>query len=346
MVDAKKTYLERTIPFTAGDGMSCNLINVKTEQRPPKGPVLIVHGAGVRANIFRAPVETDIVDYLVQKGYDVWLENWRASIDFAPNEWNLDQAAKYDHPAAVSKVAEETGYEKIKAIIHCQGSTSFMMSAVAGLVPRVGNIVSNAVSLHPVVPDWSVYKSRFALPVVALFTKYLNPQWGREAPWLFPKIVHSLVEIAHNECDNGVCKEVSFTYGSGCPALWRHENLNEATHEWLRDEFAAVPVRFFNHIKKCIEKGNLVSLEQDEQLPGDYISAEPQTKARFAFFTGEENRCFLPESQVRTYNYFNRREPGRHALRSIPGYSHLDIFMGKNAASDIFPLIVEELETT
>nr|WP_211483047.1 hypothetical protein [Fodinibius roseus] len=345
-MSTKKTYSEQIIPFKAGDGMSCNLINVKAEEHPPKGPVLLVHGAGVRANIFRAPVETDIVDYLVHEGYDVWLENWRASIEFPPNEWNLDLAAKYDHPEAVSKVVEKTGYEEIKAIIHCQGSTSFMMSAVAGLVPQVTTIISNAVSLHPVVPDWSVYKSRFALPVVALFTDYLNPQWGKEAPWFFPRIIHSLVEFTHNECDNGVCKEVSFTYGSGFPALWRHENLNEATHEWLREEFAEVPVLFFNHIKKCIEKGNLVSLKGENELPGDYIATEPQTKARFAFFTGEENLCFLPESQLRTYNYFNRREPGRHALHCIPGYSHLDIFMGKNAASDVFPLIAEELETT
>ena len=53
------------------------------------------------------------------------------------NEWTLDQAAIHDHPAAVRKVVEETGAEKVKAIIHCQGSTSFMMSALAGLVPEV-----------------------------------------------------------------------------------------------------------------------------------------------------------------------------------------------------------------
>ena len=46
----------------------------------------------------------------------------------------------------------ETGATDVKAIIHCQGSTSFMMSAIAGLVPQVKTIVSNAVSLHTVVP--------------------------------------------------------------------------------------------------------------------------------------------------------------------------------------------------
>ena len=122
------------------------------EHPASRGPVVLVHGAGVRANIFRAPVRTTIVDYLIDRGYDVWLENWRASIDFAPNKWTLDQAAVFDHPEAIKTVVRETGATDVKAIIHCQGSTSFMMSAIAGLVPQVKTIVSNAVSLHTVVP--------------------------------------------------------------------------------------------------------------------------------------------------------------------------------------------------
>src|SRR3954453_4502177 len=100
---------ETVVPFTAGDGLQCNLIHVQGDKPEPKGPVLLAHGAGVRANIFRSPVNTTIVDYLVDNGYDVWLENWRASIDLPPNRWTLDQAALYDHPQAVRAVVEQTG---------------------------------------------------------------------------------------------------------------------------------------------------------------------------------------------------------------------------------------------
>ena len=187
----------------------------------------------MRANIFRAPVERTLVDELVDAGYDVWLENWRASIDLAPNEWTLDQAAEHDHPAAVQKVVEETGADELKAVIHCQGSTSFMMSAVAGLVPEVTTIVANAVSLHPVVPRLSRFKLSNVVPLVARLTPYMNPQWGLSAPNATAKALALMVRITHHECDNAVCKMVSFTYGTGFPALWRHENLNPATHEWV-----------------------------------------------------------------------------------------------------------------
>lgn len=335
---------ERIVPFTAGDGMVLNLINIRSAAHPPTlGPVILVHGAGVRANIFRAPEKETIVDTLVNAGYDVWLENWRASIDFPANTWNLDQAALYDHPKAVQKICEETGHATLKAIIHCQGSTSFMMSAVAGLVPQVTTIIANAVTLHPMVPTWSRFKLNFIVPLVNVFTPYVNPHWGVEAPTWIAKIMTALVKLTHHECNNTVCKWVSFTYGSGFPALWRHENISENTHEWLKEEFGNVPMRFFKQMVRCVHKGHLVAVEGYPELPDDFGLMPPKTDARFSFFCGGKNRCFLPESQEKSWAYFDELKPNFHTLHRLPEYSHLDIFMGKHAARDVFPLMIEEL---
>ncbi len=339
----KRHYQERVVPFTAGDGRELNLIHVRGDRDPDKGPVMLVHGAGVRANIFRAPVQEDFVDALIAAGYDVWLENWRASIDFPPNFWTLDQAALYDHPRAVKTVLNETGADRMKVVIHCQGSTSFTMSAMAGLVPEVTTIVSNAVSLCPVVPSWSVFKLNFFLPVVKLLTRYLNPRWGVDAPNFTAKLITLFVNLTHHECDNAVCKQVSFTYGSGFPALWSHENLNDETHEWLKQEFAEVPLRFFDQILRCIKRGNLVAVEGFEELPDDFSRGKPKTDARFAFFAGQDNLCFLPASQQKAYDYFSSVRANYHTLHLLPNYGHLDVFMGKHAARDTFPLLIDAL---
>lgn len=338
------SYVERVVPFTAGDGRRGNVINVRGRVAPTRPPVLLVHGAGVRANIFRAPVQTTLVDFLVARGHDVWLENWRASIDFEPIEWTLDQAAVHDHPVAVDTVCRETGASNINAVIHCQGSTSFMMSAVAGLVPRVRTIVANAVTLHPVVPRWSEAKMKLAVPAIAKLTPYVDPHWGDAAPNLLAKAMVAGVRLVHRECDNSVCRMVSFVYGSGFPALWRHENLNDATHQWIRQEFAAVPLSFFLQMRRCLQAGHLVSVDGYSSLPDDFVARPPETDARFAFLGGARNQCFLPASQARTYEYFDRLRPGYHTLHILPGYSHLDVFMGMNAARDTFPLIADELE--
>jgi pimeloyl-ACP methyl ester carboxylesterase len=321
-----------------------NLVNVRGDRPPSKGPVVLVHGAGVRGNIFRAPVRRTVVDALLDDGYDVWLENWRASIEFEPREWTLDEAALYDHPAAVRTVCEQTGADRVKAVIHCQGSTSFTMSACAGLLPQVDTIVSNAVSLHTAVPAWSRVKLRYALPTVRPFLRYLDPGWGDDPPSGTARLLTTMVKAVHHECRNTACRMVSFTYGSGFPALWRHENLNEPTHDgFIPREFGHVPMSFFRQMGRCVQAGHLVSDHDDDRLPRDHVAQEPATDARFALFCGELNRCFLPEGQRQTHRFLSRFGP-RHTLHILPGYSHLDVFMSGSAARDVFPLMLAELE--
>jgi len=326
-------------PFEANDGFKCKLYRVANAGGATKGPVMLVHGAGVRGNIFNPPNEQNLVQMLQQAGYDVWLENWRGSILCPKNEWDLDVVAENDHPAAVKEICRITGASSIKAVIHCQGSTSFMISAVRGLVPEVDTIVSNAVSLHPVVPDYSKFKLNYLLPLIKPLTHYLNPHWGDEAPDFISKFFKTMVQLTHHENDTTVGKMVSFTYGAGFPALWELNNLTETTKQWIRNEFGNVPISFFEHIRKCVEKGTLVS--KDGSI--NYAAAEPKTAARFVFLAGTLNKCFRSLSQQNSYHYFNALHPQYHKLYEYPTYSHLDIFLGKNAHKDIFPTIINEL---
>lgn len=340
------TIVTRTerVGFTTADGRRLDLLHVTGEHPPTRDPVILVHGAGVRADIFRPPTDQTLVEALIAEGHDVWLENWRASIDVEPSTWTLDEAAAYDHPAAVRTILDTTGADHLDAVVHCQGSTSFVMSAVAGLLPEVRTIVTNAVSLHPVVPRFSRFKIRFVAPLVARLTPYLNPGWGLHAPTVVAKALVAFVRLTHRECDRDVCRLVSFTYGTGFPALWSHEHLNDATHRWVDHQFAEVPLTFFRQMARCIARGHLVAVDEGTTLPASFVAAPPQTDARFVFLAGTANRCFLPESQVRSHRFFDAHRPGHHALHLLDGYGHLDVFMGKDAARDVFPLILKELQ--
>jgi pimeloyl-ACP methyl ester carboxylesterase len=331
------------VEFPARDGFKLNLHHYPARGGGNAPPVIVVHGAGVRGNIFLPPTNQTFVDALTNTGYDVWLLNWRASIDLPPNEWTLDDAAVNDHPAAVRTVLDRTGAKTVKAVIHCQGSTSFMMAAVAGLLPEVTTVVSNAVSLHPIVPRLAWLKSRYATNTIGRFMTYLNPQWGISAPRGWPTVIDWFVRATHHECNNPVCKHSSFTYGAGFPTLWQHENLDDATHEWIKGEFAHVPMTFFREMRQCIEAGHLVSTGKYPELPASFVGQPPKTDARFVFLGGEFNHCFLPESQQRTFDFFDRHAPGRHTFYELAGYGHLDVFIGKNTARDNFPLIIDEL---
>lgn len=332
------------VPLTARDGTLLNLVHVRGPHEPWRGPVMLAHGSGVRAELFRPPLPRTLVDVLLEDGWDVWLLNWRASIDLAPMPWTLDDAAVFDHPAAVEHILAATGADTMKAVVHCQGSTSFTMAAVAGLVPQVDTVVSNAVSLHPVIPFWSRQKIRYLAPAIEPFTPHLNPAWGYRSDGVFSKLVRRTVALTHPECDNIVCRMVSFTYGSGFPALWSHRNLDAATHDWISGEFADVPMSFFRQMGRSVDAGHLVSAHDHPEIPDDLVAGPPRTDARFSFLAGADNRCFLPESQVRTHAWFAAQRPGKgDTLHVLPGYGHLDVFFGRRAWRDTYPIILEEL---
>ena len=336
---------QRIVDFSADDGRLLRLTQITGPSAPTRGPVLVVHGAGVRANIFCPPVATTFVDALVEHGYEPWLLDWRASLDLPETHWTLDQAAVHDYPSAVRIILRETGKSELKAVVHCQGSTSFMMALVAGLLPEVEMVVSNAVSLHPVVPPWSRFKLNWMVPAVGLFTNHLNPRWGVRANTLTEKAIAYFGDVLHPECENGVCKLVSFAYGTGYPALWSHDTISDRTHDWLTDEFGFVPFTFHRQMARCVAAGHLVAVEQLASLPKSFVEHAPKTDARIALFAGRENKCFLPESQERTHDWLTKSRPGKgDSLHVLDSYGHLDMFLADDAARDVFPLMIAELD--
>jgi hypothetical protein len=184
------------------------------------------------------------------------------------------------------------------------------MSAAAGLLPEVTTIVSNAVSLHPRIPGISNAKIKTFTPAVGRFTTYISPRWGLDAPDLLAKAVVAVVRLTHHECDNIVCRMVSFTYGVGYPCLWAHENLSDGTHDWISGEFADVSINFFRQMAESVQRGHMVSVGDLPQLPRSFASGPPQTDARFVLFAGRDNKCFLPASQEATFEV-PRRSPQR-----------------------------------
>lgn len=297
----------------------------------------------MRAESFRPPVPRTIVDALIDDGWDVWMLNWRGSIDLDPRPWTFDDVARYDHPAAVRHLVEHTGATAIAAIAHCAGSATISMSAVAGLVPQVETIVSNGVSLTPVLPPFARFKLRSLLPVLHNREPYLDVAWRDGPERLVPWITRTAVRIWHAECNNPVCNMASFALGSGNPALWWHRNLDAPTHAWLLDEFGRIPLSFYAQVSRSDRAGRIVSMRSSPELPPRFAETAPKTTARFALFTGDGNRAFLPESQRRTHAYLERHQPARHSLNVLRGYRYTDVFIGRNAHKDVFPKMLAEL---
>src|SRR5512146_2558292 len=118
-----------------------------------KGPVIVVHGAGVWSGMFLLPtVDEHFIQYLVNNGYDAWLLDWRASIRLPLRQFTLDQAAQNDFPAAIAFIRERTRADSVQAVVHCAGASAFFMALAAGYLPDVRCVSCSQIALHYEAP--------------------------------------------------------------------------------------------------------------------------------------------------------------------------------------------------
>ncbi|MGH3427848.1 MAG: alpha/beta fold hydrolase, partial [Mycobacteriales bacterium] len=330
-------------PFTTDDGVELLLTRY---QGGSKGPVILAHGFGVSSRIFSIDtIETNLLEFLYAHGYDVWLLDFRASIELptSADPFTADDIARYDYPAAVATVRAVTASPSVQMVVHCYGSTAFFMSMLAGL-EGVRSVVSSQVATHIVCPPMMRLKTGLHTPTVLekLGVTSLTAYADTTADWssrLYDRFLEIFPGDDQGECASAVCHRISFMYSQ----LYEHNQLNNPTHDALHEMFGIANVHEFEHLALMVRAGTLRSADgQDIYLPHLERLAVPTT-----FIHGAENSCFLPESTAKTMELLAQRN-GSHLYQRhvVPGYGHIDCVFGKRAALDVYPLILQHLDTT
>ena len=334
-------------PFTTADGVALRLTRYwDGPHNSPKGPVILVHGLGVSSRIFSIDtIETNLLEFLYAHGYDVWLFDFRASIELpaSAERFSADDIAQYDYPAAVATVRAVTTSPSVQMVVHCYGSTTFFMAMLAGL-EGVRSVVSSQVATHIVCPPMTRLKSGLHLPTLLdkLGVESLTAYTDTHADWfsrLYDRFLEVFPDDRAEECNSAVCHRVTFMYS----LLYEHDQLNSPTHDALHELFGIANIHAMEHLALMVRDGGLRSADgQDIYLPHLERLALP-----IAFIHGAENSCFLPESTAKTMELLRQRnDPHLYRRHVVPGYGHIDCMFGTRAALDVYPLILEHLETT
>jgi cholesterol oxidase len=344
-----------THPFNTADRLGLSLL--RFQRAPCDDVVVIIHGLTTSSDMFIMPEHYNLVQYLLDHGFtDVWTMDFRMSNRYSynlhRNRYNMDDIALFDHPAAIATVRRAVGEGKrIHVICHCLGSVSFMMSLFGKAVSGIRSVIANSVSLTPRVPAWSKVKLAVG-PLLCdylLSVEYINPYWRREPGWSMGKFLGWLISFFHRECDSPECHMLSFMWGTGFPALYSHENLLDVTHRRGGDLYGGVSVHYYRHVRKMVQAGNTaVKFEPEnpkyQALPNNYFEYAAEIQTPVLFMTGQENHVFT-DSNIVCHQRLEKIVPGRHQLHVFPGYGHQDVFMGKNVHVDIFPRLLQFLES-
>jgi cholesterol oxidase len=324
--------------FDADDGTRLKLTRFRGGD---KGPVILAPGFGTSGLAYLIDtVETNLPEYLCDRGYDVWVFDYRASPELpsSATEFTLDDIAGRDWPAAVAEVRRLTGRDSVQVMAHCVGSLSFLMAQALGL-KGVRSAVSSALTLHPVPPLLNEIKSRLYLANF-LYTAgvgTLSTDFSTRSD-LLDRAFDRLLKLypTRERCNSPVCRRILFMYGE----VYDHDRLNAATHSAIHEMFGVANMTTFKHLTTILNAGHAVRADGADV----YLAHPERFRLPITFIHGENNNLFRPEGSRQTYDFL-RRENGDalYARHVIPDYAHMDCFIGKDSARDVFPVVEEAL---
>ncbi|MEU8849323.1 alpha/beta fold hydrolase [Streptomyces sp. NPDC048564] len=338
------------IPFHTSDGLRLGLTRIDTgDQGRPA--VLLLHGHTASADMFLLPETRNLVDVLLDEGYEPWLLDWRGSCRLPYNEtgrrYTYDDVALHDIPEAVRHIRTRIGDRPLFAVAHCIGSLTLSLSMTAGLVPGLAGVVSQGVFLTPKLAGRTslrmtlageLLKSRIDhIPVdfrkVGLRSKYtpLFALASRKATCPDPTC-----QILHNSA-----------WGTGA-SLFVHENLTDTTHNRLADLLGPAPLWILPHLRRIELARTVVRWHDTDQryrtLPRNALDAAARIDTPVLLLAGSENGLWL-DSQELCRDVLAHRQPQLDVTYTeIPGYGHLDTFLGRGAALDVFGHILDFLD--
>ncbi len=324
---------------TVGDDAWLRLVRYEGGRR---GPVLLAAGFGMSATSFLVDtVETNLAEHLVERGYDVWLFDYRASIDLPSSRtaFTLDDIATRDWPAAVAEVRRVTGAGSVQALGHCVGSVSLMMALAAGLAD-VRSAVCMQFTLHPATSYLNQVKA--AARVDKLMGRIgldkVSPLAGVTVPNTALDLMLRTVPMPRAErCGKALCRWINAIYG----CTHTHEQLNDATHDALGEMFGVGNLAALSHMGTIMQRRLAVDHDGHEA----YTRNPERLRLPILLVQGEKNHIFRPPGSMRTLRWLQSfNEASLYERVVLPGYAHLDALVGRNASVDVFPLLSDHLD--
>jgi len=337
-----------TFPLRSEDGFELGLSRVvRGDQKKPA--VLLTHGLTASTDMFVLPETRNIVDVLLDSGFEPWLLDWRGSCRLPYNEagpsYTLDEVALYDIPQAVAEVKKHIGDRKLFMIAHCIGALGLSMSMAAGLVPDLDGVVAQGVFLTPKMGLGPRLRMSLASPLQP-FIKEIPIDFRKVGLWSRYTPLFALASIGA-DCPDPTCQMVhNSAWGSGA-SLFVHDNLHATTHGRLADLLGTCPTDILAHLRKMeLAHSSLLWHELDPRfakLSQNALDDAHRIDCPLLLLSGSENKLWLDSNRL-CKTVLSRRHPGVEAdYVEVPAYGHFDTFIGRSAALDVFPYITRWL---
>lgn len=361
---------DRSVAVHASDGV-CTRMHIWEPTSYPGGDpknirnLFMIPGAAVDHQIYALPtIPFNAVNYFARAGYRVFVTVHRiGQLMVAENMWTTYDA-RLDLRACLEAIREEYGPAKVYTIAHCMGSVAFSAGLLDGTIPAdwILGVTCSQVFMNPVWNTANLIKIMASpVPLNKVYDRLGGGTWfscgTSPADGLFQWTVNQLLRLMPDDrrelCNSAACHRTSFVFGR----CWNHRNLNEATHRQIDRFFGGVNMRLLDLLMRQGVGGHAMTNAPEY---ADLTTPDNVGRLRgvpFLLFVGRDNAVLSPEATERTYEALCDRfgvSAGREGAgsgagieyrrRVVPGYGHLDCWMGRNAWKDVYPFVREEVD--
>lgn len=257
---------------------------------------------------------------------------------------------------------------KTYCVAHCMGSVAFSCGLLDGTIPAswIKGVTCSQVFMHPIWNSANMIKASLGPVPLDKMYKLLAGSWFSCSTSHDDSLVQRLLNQAlrfipdarKEICNSASCHRISLTFGR----CWNHRNLNEATHRQIDRFFGGVNMTLLQLLMKMGVDSHAMS---NGPLFERLTTPENINRLRnvpILLFVGSDNAVLSPEATEKTYEVlcdtFGTKTGGDsvcgdepcntghidYRRRVVPGYGHLDCWMGRNAWKDVYPMVREEVD--
>jgi hypothetical protein len=321
--------LER-IDFAARDG---SYLLAHHTSGGSKGPVIIAPGTAMTGLSYCIDtVQQNLVEFLVARGFDVWLFDWRTSplLDAHQRSYTLDAVGRNDWPAVIDEVRQRTGAAQVSVLAHCLSSPCFMLGLLRGHIQaeHIHSFVASQVALHLHMTTTGTIKLQARLERLLPGGEMMHQKPATANGQLADLAVSILSHLIPKSytCDNPVCPRHSATFGD----LILHSRVNRATHDIMGELIPECLTAFLKDVAVWARKKTVLTGEDRKHMD--------RLRVRTHFVSGSENRMFVPRSTEMTHDLLCEvNGPDLYRRTVYQNFGHLDCYVGDGAAQEIWP---------
>ena len=313
--------IKKTVALTTEDDCEIRLHCYPAQGPSSLPPVLLVHGFAANAQMWTPPTQPDsLPSFLCRQGSNVYAIDLRFRSGQPKRDWDVDDYVLYDIPTALRYIEKDSGQDRIHWVGHSMGGLlAYMYQTLHGSDKILSTTVLGS-------PGFRAIRSHSQIMVlstglVAIAKTVTNT--GR-LDLLPPQIMATLVTM-------------SFIAA------------NPRKHKIKREHFAEFQTKSIVGNISYGEAKQLTSIVSKEGLKStrhNFIYSNQARRIQSPLLAFSGNRDFIVRPRVVKQGYEESNSQFKKYINlgkktnCKTAYGHLDLIMGPNAQSEIWPEIL------